>query len=351
LNLTAGAWRQLRRSWRPPSGGLLLWQSFVAGPLFAVLDKFQDAAVGARRDNVQLSGSIVILGYWRSGTTLLHELLCTDARYAYPTTYACMNPHHFILTQSGRTAGQGRRARRPMDDVQIGAASPQEDEFALLSLGVRSPYEALLFPSHFTDALALSDPDELSPMEREAWKTAFLKFVRGVSLSADQRPVILKSPAHGCRIATLVKLLPNVRFVLITRDPFAVFESAVRMWSSLFGIYAFEKAPSDDEIRAVVLADRMRFEAKLTSGIGGLQPAQIVSVRYEELVREPLRTLENVYAALELGDFAKVRGTVSAEIERLGTYVARNEQPAGKWRERVADEWRDIFAKYGYAAE
>jgi len=238
-----------------------------------------------------------------------------------------------------------------MDDVQIGAASPQEDEFALLSLGVRSPYEALLFPSHFTDALALSDPDELSPMEREAWKTAFLKFVRGVSLSADQRPVILKSPAHGCRIATLVKLLPNVRFVLITRDPFAVFESAVRMWSSLFGIYAFEKAPSDDEIRAVVLADRMRFEAKLTSGIGGLQPAQIVSVRYEELVREPLRTLENVYAALELGDFAKVRGTVSAEIERLGTYVARNEQPAGKWRERVADEWRDIFAKYGYAAE
>jgi len=350
LNLTAGAWRQLRKNWRPPLSAAMLWQSFAAGSLFSALDKFQDAAVGTRRADLRLAGSVVILGYWRSGTTLLHELLCTDQRYGYPTTYACMNPHHFILTETSRAAAKQAGARRPMDDMQVRAGSPQEDEFALLSLGARSPYEALLFPSHLSDALSLCDPDALTPAERADWKEAFLKFARGVSLSADKRPLILKSPAHSYRLATLRELMPDVKFVLIVRDPFTVFESAVRMWSSLFGTYALEKAPSAEDIRSVVLADRPRFEAKLSNGVDAMPANRIASVRYEELVKDPLRTLEEVYTRLQLGDFAEVRGAVSAEIERRGTYIARNEQPVGAWRKRVADEWRDVFAKYGYAA-
>ena len=32
---------------------------------------------------------LFILGHWRSGTTLLHELLVLDKRHTYPTTYEC----------------------------------------------------------------------------------------------------------------------------------------------------------------------------------------------------------------------------------------------------------------------
>src|SRR5271170_5333032 len=42
---------------------------------------------------------IFLLGHWRTGTTLLHELMACDERFGYPTTYQCLEPHHFLLTE------------------------------------------------------------------------------------------------------------------------------------------------------------------------------------------------------------------------------------------------------------
>ena len=42
---------------------------------------------------------IFIVGHWRTGTTLLHEFLILDDRHNYPTTYECLEPNHFLLTE------------------------------------------------------------------------------------------------------------------------------------------------------------------------------------------------------------------------------------------------------------
>jgi len=78
LNLTGGAWRQLRRNWRLPSSPLVFWQTLVPGTLFSALTRVQRTAACEQLHQANLRDAIVILGYWRSGTTLLHELLCLD---------------------------------------------------------------------------------------------------------------------------------------------------------------------------------------------------------------------------------------------------------------------------------
>ena len=40
---------------------------------------------------------IVILGYWRSGTTWLNELLICDKRYTYPKNFHCFFPFFFFI--------------------------------------------------------------------------------------------------------------------------------------------------------------------------------------------------------------------------------------------------------------
>src|SRR5262245_54286911 len=35
---------------------------------------------------------IFIIGHWRTGTTLLHELLILDERHTFPNTYECLEP-------------------------------------------------------------------------------------------------------------------------------------------------------------------------------------------------------------------------------------------------------------------
>src|SRR4051812_38118427 len=42
---------------------------------------------------------VFIIGHWRTGTTLLHELLILDPRHTYPNTYQCLEPNHFLLTE------------------------------------------------------------------------------------------------------------------------------------------------------------------------------------------------------------------------------------------------------------
>ena len=60
-----------------------------------------------------------------------------------------------------------------MDEMEVRASSPQEDEFALLSLGARSPYEALLIPAILPEALKLIDPQDLCPQAKSTGAKCF----------------------------------------------------------------------------------------------------------------------------------------------------------------------------------
>ena len=168
--------------------------------------------------------------------------------------------------------------------------SPQEDEFALLGLGARSPYEAFLAPTHLSEAMALADPRDLTEQERRAWQAAFLGFLHGVSRVGGGRPVIAKSPTHSYRIATIAQLVPDARFVLVVRDPLTLFESVVRMWHSMASLYSLGPVPTTDEIRSVILAERPHFEAKLADGRAAVEQDRFAEVRYEALVADPTRT-------------------------------------------------------------
>src|SRR5438552_3577333 len=41
---------------------------------------------------------LIVLGHWRTGTTLLHELLTLDEQFHSPTTLHCFEPCQHLLT-------------------------------------------------------------------------------------------------------------------------------------------------------------------------------------------------------------------------------------------------------------
>jgi hypothetical protein len=325
---------------------MLLWQTLVPGSLFSAFAGLQKMTAAGKLAQANYRDAVIVLGYWRSGTTLLHELLCLDPRYSFPTTHACMNPHHFLLTEEGTLARDSPGAQRPMDDMNVRPGSPQEDEFALLSLGARSPYEALVAPHHLNEALKLADPADLTEADEKQWRSIFLSFLAGVSVRGGGRPLILKSPTHGFRVATLRELLPDARFVLIVRDPRTSFESVIRMWRKMFEMYALWPIPSDDEIREAVIADRPRFEAKLAAGTAGLPENRFTTISYESLVADPVEAIENLYSRLELGDFNAVREAITTETEVRRGYRAKSQLPSDKWMERISREWAPILTQF-----
>ena len=91
---------------------------------------------------------LFVIGHWRSGTTLLHELLTLDERFARPNTFQCFNPLTFLLNEwwLKPVTAPLLPKRRPMDNMEMGYNVAQEDEFALMSMGLPCTYRHIAFP-------------------------------------------------------------------------------------------------------------------------------------------------------------------------------------------------------------
>ena len=66
-------------------------------PVNTVLGLIQKVIFRRRLAESELHGPpVFVVGHWRSGTTLLHELMVMDERLSSPSTFQCFAPHHFL---------------------------------------------------------------------------------------------------------------------------------------------------------------------------------------------------------------------------------------------------------------
>src|SRR5262249_36932864 len=159
------------------------------------------------------------------------------------------------------------------------------------------------------------------------------------SLVSGGKPLVLKSPAHSYRVSTLRELLPDPRFVLIVRSPYEVLESMVRTYKALTEKYGLGPGLSEDRLREIILRERLRFEAQLQSCIAGLKPRRFATVKFEQLIADPVTTLQSLYQQLEIPDFEQARPKLAAEVARRSAYVQESMKPDRQWTRRIELEW------------
>jgi hypothetical protein len=294
---------------------------------------------------------IFVIGHWRSGTTLLHELLVLDERFTYPTSYACFAPNHFMLTEPMADPWLGflLPSHRPMDDMTIGWDSPQEDEFALCNLGVPSPYLTLAFPNHPPQCQEYLDFDGVSRPQIERWKHGLLKFLKQITYRTPKR-IVLKSPPHTSRIPVLLEMFPDALFVHIVRNPYKVFASTVNMWKRMYEGQGLQK-PKFEGLEEHVLSTYLRMHEKLEQTRGQVDPGRFYEIRYEELVRDPVGQLRRLYDHFQLGQFDDVAPKIEEYQAARAGYQTKRYQIAADERDIVTRRWGAYVEKYGYSIE
>jgi hypothetical protein len=290
---------------------------------------------------------LFILGHWRSGTTLLHELLMRDERFCCPTTYQCFVPSHFLLTEEliTRMLAWMVPAKRPMDNVAAGWSRPQEDEFALANMGVPSPYRRMAFPvTSSPDPVAL-DVTKLSAADLARWQAALRGFLARLAVRDARRPV-LKSPPHTARVGVLAEMFPEARFLHVVRDPFVVFPSTIRLWRSLDEVQGLQIDRGEALERYVFACfDEMytAFERDRAAAAD-----RLYEVRYEDLVADPVGRLAEAYERLDLGGFDAVRPALEAEAKAMKRYRTNTYDHDPRVVAEVGRRWRPFIDRYGY---
>jgi hypothetical protein len=314
----------------------------------SILAKMQSLAHAEALEKAKVPPPIFLLGFWRSGTTFLHELFCCDTRFGFPSTYACMNSAHFLLTEQGFHKRRGKQeAYRPMDNMQYSWTSPQEDEFALLCMGAPSPYEALLVPSLMSDPKALLDLRRRSADEQDLWKRTIQLFLRELTVQ-QRKPVVLKSPTHGFRFPLLPSLFPGSRFVIIERNPYEVFASNLKLWNTLLDMYSLELA-SPEQIENFVLAAYLIHEEAIAEGTRNVTTETVSRVRYEDLVANPLSEMRRIYSELKLPGFEDAQPAMQQYIASVSSHQRNRLVLSPAQKNSVDEMWGKLIRDKGYA--
>ena len=340
--LNAGRWR-IAPTRLPMCGvvcGLAVSNSILAG--------WQKLTLGKKIRNAKLvDAPIFIVGHWRSGTTLLHEYMMRDDRFACSDTYDCFAPAHLLV--SGPLFRPWVKylmpKKRPMDNMAVGLDRPQEDEFAICALGAPSPYREIAFPNNpriDADYLTLRN---LSDADRSRWLDALEYFLKELTVGRGKR-IILKSPPHTARVRAILERFPNAKFVHISRDPFALFPSTVNLWKKLAATHGLQPPKGGAALEEKVLSD---FEAMYDAFFADVQQipqGNFCEISYDELVAEPVATLERIYAELGIEGFDGRRQAFEEFASTQKKYQKNKFELAPEIKETITRRWKAYFDRY-----
>ena len=325
---------------------LFLFQSSVWSSIFAAVEH---SRYGNRFASSQTpEDPVFIIGHWRTGTTLLFQLMSLDEQFTSPTMFQAAEPDS-MLTSHAYYAPVMKflmKGTRPMDNVKIGMDEPQEDEYAFFRLTGQSPLEQLVFPDNttyflqkWTEGAESSESEELLKIQIKPFFAKVLFQKKGILLA--------KNPFHSFRIRLLLDIFPKARFIRIHRHPFSVVPSTMNLWNIMQRDNTLNRMVHKHTVGEICRGMNCMSES-IAAATTGLPPGSYAQLRFEELEKDPVTSLRELYAALGLSfpedmpvkinefmaqnhDFKKNRFEISADDKIL-----------------IKSELNDYMKKYAY---
>jgi hypothetical protein len=357
--MIASAWFRLlwqNRLWIAPQRWAMAVIISVISVMNSVLGLVQSLTWGKRiartaigEEEGGLGDPIFVIGHWRSGTTLLHELLVLDKRFTFPNTYDCFAPNHFLVSAAifRPLLSILLPKQRPMDNMAAGWDRPQEDEFALCNMGLPSPYLTCAFPNHPPQSQEYYDLRQLSAGDRSRWQQKLKWFLQCLTVRTPKR-VVLKSPPHTFRIPVLLEMFPKARFVHIVRNPSVLFPSTVNLWKRLYRNEGLQ-VPTYAGLEEHVLNTFQQMYEAFERDRATIPAGQLCEVRYEDLTVNTVEQMENIYKELGLAEFDQVRPNLESYVAAQADYKTNKYNKLDpQWSGEIRRRWSSYFERYGY---
>jgi hypothetical protein len=315
-----------------PAGSKSL-RAFLRGALTARL--LSQAAWTAHPDHatVPISRPIFITGLPRTGTTALHRLLTADpasqglemwlTQVPQPRpprdTWAADPVFQFLSDGFDR-----HHVEHPeFMGVHYMAADQVEECWQLLQQSFRSvSFETLAYIPGYSAWLGSQD-----------WTGAYWRHRRNlqlIGLNDSDRRWVLKNPSHLFALDALLAAYPDALVIQTHREPRTAIASACSLaahasagWSALFTGAVIGRTQLDLWARGLELFTEAR--ARHASAPGG--SAQFHDVHYDDLIADPIGTVEAVYGHFGL----PLTGAAADAMRSLATTSVTGAKPVHRY--------------------
>jgi hypothetical protein len=290
---------------------------------------------------------VVIIGHWRTGSTLLHLLMSQDEQFIAPSLFQGAFPDCFLSAEKFYRPVMGRLVnKRPMDNVQLGFDDAQEDEFALLKLTLDSPLLDLVFPEKEGYFINHYEDFNPTPDRSSLWKEKLRDLGRKIRQDSG-KILLLKNPAHSLRIPFLMEVFPKVRFIHIHRHPYRVVASSMNLWKVLTDDNLLKGKARYPQVEEV--ADGLnKFYELIRRDLQHVPEGRKSEIAYEDLIASPMRGLRKIYADLGIHVSNEFGDAVSSFLERNKDFKKNSYTFGEADQQKVYERMKKHFDHFNY---
>jgi Sulfotransferase family len=270
-----------------------------------------------------IKAPIVVIGMFRAGTTFLSQLLdqdpCNRALLRWEASDSAPPPTHTTF-RSGPRVDAARLSNNMLEDlnprmkaIHHEDASGPTECIAVMSQDFKSlSWEAITNVPAYSRWLLAADHRSAYEYHRSTLQVLQSGGVRG--------QWTLKSPHHAIALDPLTAVYPDARLVLLHRDPVVLCASVCSLITTLSGTFTDADHTSyvAEHWPAMLQESLKRIEV-----FRAAHPEhQIVDVQYADLIADPLRTVEGIYAdcGTELDTGAHDAIATYASAHRMGEF-------------------------------
>lgn len=318
--------------------------------LFLPIRLCERARYDKKIKDMKIPEVLCIIGHFRSGTTFLHYLMGQDRNLSFVSTRETMAPAMMLTLDRfiENIVKEHLPSKRPMDDLEMDARLPYEDEYALANLSPYSFYHGWYFPRniyHYFRKYVLFD--NVSEEIKEEWKEVYRYMIKKISFKYGNKPVLLKSPVNTGRIKLLLDTFPDIKFIHIYRNPYHVYLSTWRLYRSIIPIFSFQEVDVEFIDRLIIDFYKEVYKRYLEEK-RYLDENNLIEFKYEEFVKDPLSHLKNIYSRFNLNWFDEAKTRFERYLYKHRNYQAHQYVVDDELRKKIGKEWEFAFKEFGY---
>jgi hypothetical protein len=305
----------------------------------------------ARIQDTQLSKPpLFIIGHWRSGTTYLHNVLSQDSTLGYFTTFQAYLPSVFLGSEPlfKPLVSASIPKKRPMDNVEMNADYPQEDQYAIGAFSPYSYYHGWCFPQNMEFYNNFVCMDNVPQDEIEKWKQTYLYLLKKITLQQHGKQLVLKNQDNTGKVKLLLEMFPEAKFIFLYRNPYTLYYSMMKFMRIAIPRYCVQTPPAIEDVERSMMNLYARMMKKYLTERKKIPPENLVEVRYEDYLSDPLPQIEAIYTTLRLDGYAKVKPAFSSYISSQNKITFDTYPLSETVRQKVEKTWGFALKEFGY---
>lgn len=302
----------------------------------------------------------------RSGTTLAHRLLSMDDEVfttvkLYQTVFPAISATRTFkrLVELSRTPVGSvlHRAyaffnspfdRRWQDVHRISLDQPEEDVCSLL-WSLTTAASGLLFP-FMDDMPSQTWIDRQEPEERRAFMDYYENTIKRHLFEAGGKRFLNKNVFFSTSVRAVYEKFPDAVFVYLVRNPYDCLPSFLNMFYRAWKAHSPSTRPDGEEIQALKRLgyDYYRYALACREEI---PEDQFIVIRYEDLIRDPKKTILSLYGRLGMPVSEKLERRLDEAVVEQSEYESPRTIELdffGIDRKEVSEELRGVFEEFGY---